>query len=509
MELGTYAVVVDPTLWNGTLDRLAAVLAPLMGTPAGRLAPLLRRGVVTVEAELGLGQAQRLAQRLRGLGVNAQIQGQHGITPPTSPEASQAPSGLPADLFEDFEELVAPFQLVVREEVPATISSTDWDAVLQGEGGGEGPAPTVPMRRDALEWSEVDSSLPEEKQEDLQASPSQDVGSWGELFPDLSEASSLVPEPEEPAPTATPVSTPPRGFGAEPLPEPVTQPAPGPAAGPHQARELGRALAAGLSDQRERPPYAPLGFDGAAPHAPEIAALLSAVAPGAGQIYNGQDEQAWRYGLRFFLVVPWIRSVRQAARRARRIATYWAPRPAPGVGRRVAMYVTLWYLAVLATAVGLVWTGQTMVARLRPPAVQPEASAQVVARAMLDAESKVLQGRIAALDALQRDLSERDRRPTFTMGEAERAERLFLKGLPHCRALAYRECAQVMRRVTQIQPTHRDAQRLQTWASAQLDPHIARQPMPQLQRTITDLEAYELRQQSDAAPRPPPQHEGE
>ncbi len=66
-------------------------------------------------------------------------------------------------------------------------------------------------------------------------------------------------------------------------------------------------------------------------HSPLIAALLSLLIPGAGQIYNGQAKKGIAYLLGFWLIFPWLFGIKDAYANAKEIARYkLVPRYKPG-----------------------------------------------------------------------------------------------------------------------------------------------------------------------------------
>lgn len=241
------------------------------------------------------------------------------------------------------------------------------------------------------------------------------------------------------------------------------------------------------SHDPNRPPHAPQGFDDSPPHLPEVAALLSALAPGAGQIYNGEDDEALDYGLKAFLIKPWYESVIDAKERAEKIATYWAPPPEKGSTFRAIRYLVVWWICVAFIAVSLAFLiswGWEMATREPAVAITVEEIAVVHE----DARTEVRLARIEAMRALsqaQLDIPEE----RFTMSDEERGERLFIIGYRHCEDRNYSTCEAIMRRVTGLRESHIDAFRLQAWASTarggKIDPMPDVGPVP----TLSDFEA--------------------
>ncbi len=224
-------------------------------------------------------------------------------------------------------------------------------------------------------------------------------------------------------------------------------------------------------------PYKPDSFDDRPTHIPALAALLSAIAPGAGQIYNGQSDKGWEYGWRALLVLPWFEGIRQAYRRAEAIRTYEAPPPDEGSLKRALLHVPLWCGGV-ASLVLLSLGSLRLVQSLREPPDTPSTeSARAVGAAIGSAEFELQRARIRARSkAIDNREPEKQR---FTMSDNKRAQRLFRIGYKHCRALKYEMCASSMKRVSQLSdPLRHKAISLQAWASSQRNADLPRKPMP-------------------------------
>ncbi|MEM1347909.1 MAG: serine/threonine-protein kinase [Myxococcota bacterium] len=104
-----------------------------------------------------------------------------------------------------------------------------------------------------------------------------------------------------------------------------------------------------------------------------------------------------------------------------------------------------------------------IVAMLRdsgPPqgAVKPE----LVREGVSDAQTKILEARISALDALPAALESRRGDRKAKQADAEKA---FVSGIDACRAEELLACEMLMRQVATLDPSNKDALRLQTWAS--------------------------------------------
>ena len=312
----------------------------------------------------------------------------------------------------------------------------------------------------------------------------------------------LEPLPEPAQQKATPTSAPTSGlhlapapvldFGAQPLHEAPAQAAPradsswsgGSASGaslsapgaPASSRQAtlpelasrrfdGEALttAFGGDQDQDQPPYMPKGYDGRPPHSPEIAFALGVIAPGAGHVYNGDDAKALHVGAFFFLIKPWVMSARQARARARRIASYHSPRPQDGSLARAIRYAALWYGVVALIVSFFGWSASVIYARLNPVEPPPApVDLALVARAVgyaLVARSQAVHDADRARHEAQVQWRQAQ------MSDEERAERLFLVSLPECQMNNIDVCVESMKRVTQLNPRHPYAFKLQVWAS--------------------------------------------
>lgn len=406
---------------------------------------------------------------------------------------------------------------------------------------GFGAAPSVPTMTEDEEVAAADSAS--------------SGNAWSMLFPDLEQQSEAeaeqvakkppVPEPvrslplpasafgassadpparvslfgEEPAaPSLEQASVPDIGavhgaggearFGAEPAqtaPEERAHPAIAEVAPPQQpassgmktvrpsSRDFqgGRLLDA-FSNQSngDEPPYKPEGFDSGIPHSNILATLFAIIAPGAGQVYNGDDDDALGYGMKFFLIKPWIDGVKEARERATQIVGYWAPPPPEGNFLRTFRYIGAFYIAASFIGATLFWFGSVAYERAnRKPA--PLYSESEVELSIDGARSKVSEARIAGLDSLGDAMQELSTRGS-AMTDKERAERLYLQGYSECVSNKFMSCEAIMRRVLKFDSTHRDAIRLQAWAS--LRRAGGSQPIPDV-AAQGSLQDYELEQE--------------
>lgn len=89
-------------------------------------------------------------------------------------------------------------------------------------------------------------------------------------------------------------------------------------------------------------------------HDPNVAAGLSLVLPGMGQVYNGQYERGGWYALGALLVVPWLVAVADAWLGARDIADGRRPPPNARVRKRAVASQLALNIAVLFVVVGAI-----------------------------------------------------------------------------------------------------------------------------------------------------------
>ncbi len=244
-----------------------------------------------------------------------------------------------------------------------------------------------------------------------------------------------------------------------------------------------------VEHDEERPPFAPKNYDPRPPHVPLVAAVLSGIAPGAGQVFNGQPQKAQRFGVIFFLIYPWYRAIRQAWEYGEKIQTHYAPRPEKGVGKAAIKYVVKWWAAVLVLVIFSSW----MVASIEEYRDRQLQQQQRVALQHLIYYSQdvVIDGVMDAEDAAAKAEIEDDSEQVTKMENQERARRLFIVGYHQCVANEYQLCEAAMRRVTSLVNDNRDAFRLQTWASIQARGADSEMAMPDVGEVPT-LEEFEL-----------------
>ena len=477
-----YAVIVNlPRSDRTERRRLIALLAPVLELSEERIEALgAPRGFVTIEASLSEEEGAFLLARLRALGLPAELTEERALELATRPVAAlSAPVPSVALFGEEEAQALPPVRLAKLRSEPEDVMRA-----------------TIPALRSKREQSEASG--------------------WGALFPDLEIAE------EESPPALPPLSAPPAAldFGAEALSRPrpplVERPAAAsaptfsppeelesPAAAPSfQGGQILSAL--GFDAEEQAPPYAPQGYDPRAPHSIKIAVLLSWLAPGAGQVYNGEEQRALEYGLRFWLFKPWVEGAEQARRRAEKIASFWAPRPPQDHITRTLRYMAAWYLGLGATLAALIAIIALSWGALRRPEVSATASTKELSVVLGEARIQTQRARIAALDEVGRRF-ESWQIERAQMSDEERASRLFLRGLEACRGNRFSECEQTMRRVVELSGgAHRDALRLQTWALMRRRGGLS-VPMPELDTEVLSFSEYERRQRAEALKKTSPE----
>ena len=485
-----HAVIVEPQRWKRPTVELARLLVPMTGAELGVLARVLERGPMTVEGDLSLSDAEALARRLQTLGVPVRV-AQAGVAadPAREPERPRA-----LRLPRPAEEPESPRSVVDEAPTSGDTSEGGWGALFPdlapSSGSAQRPVPSL----DELSGEEHEhmppALVPDRLRGTLSGLPVSPVGHADDEAP----------------PAAKPEHTP-------PLAREVQPPPPSPATTPDRrtpASFAGGSLISELvGSSQERPPYEPAGFDPRPEHLTAVATILSALAPGAGQVFNGDGARALDYGLKFFLVKPWIDSVRDAQTRAEKIRTHWAPRPEEGTFWRALRYAGAWWLSVGLCITLVVW-GVKIAGNLSDRTPETTIGPAQWARAVEEGQMKALAARVAALDAVQAAAADIVRDPPFTMSDAERASRLFVIGYAECRTRNLVMCEQMMKRVAELVPGHARALKLQAWASVAqrgrsdaLIPDVGDVP------TLSDIEMRELRQemtlQGETVPPEPPE----
>lgn len=495
-----YAVIVKKHIEApGLKASLAQRLAPVMGARAEQIEVLLARGPLTIEADMSRAEARALCERLVRGQIPAQIfdeLGEEDLKLPEVAPAAIAPAAAPkrVSLFEDDEILSALDELDLGHEAvnighepEPPVSLGAWDQVL-----GRSPAASP-------------ASSPVVDEPVVTPAPSAHVsGGWAALGFGEVEAAASTPTPATP-PKPAPVQAPAMSFGAEPLaPEPAPAPKPTPAPLPSftptpptaeeratiaQARRFdGGTISDAFSPDQEPAPYRPSGYNDRPPHSPEIAFGLAVLAPGAGHVYNGDHDAAMKAASWFFLIKPWIDSARSARLNAEKIAAYERAQPDDGSLLKAIKHAGIWYGAVAVIVGFFSWSLSALYQRVNKEEPKPVISSLVVADA-----ARIASGYTAAAVASawgELDKAEAQWRED-QMSDDERAERLFLVSLPECRLNNFDVCAASMKRVSEINPQHPYAIKLQVWASLSANTR-ERVPMPEIPG-YQDILEYEER----------------
>ena len=483
MAQRSFSVVVLPDDWDGSLEELAQKMMPVTRRGPNQVLPLLARGAMTLEADLSVEEAGLLQARLNKLGVPARVVDEAGEVVADSAHAAAGTAKSPKEKPTDGPKLKLPKPKLPK---PESKSKPPSEAAKRGKWGSVFP--------DIDDAEQDQAGRDHHGQDDHgQDDHGQDPSSQHDKPKSLDELAgdSIGGFGAEPAPKPKPeqeVQAPIEVQAQAPSPRPQ-EPAPRPAG--FDAGKMSDAL---RSSSGDKPPYAPEGFDDSMTHIPALAAVLSLLAPGAGQIYNGQDEQAREFGVRFALIKPWYNSVRQAYEYAEKIRTYWAPLPDRGALTAAAKYMVIWWAVAGAVVAALGWSGTQLYDVAKTPQA-PKITEADIESAFDEARSQVQIARIGGLDGVSAYLDERDRNhKRFTMSKAERAQRLFRRGLTFCKEGNYATCESAMKRVSNLSPKlRRDAYRLQAWASVQQSSERGDEPMPDVGGVGT-LADYEQRE---------------
>lgn len=448
---------------------------------------MVRNYAVTITASKTAIDAETLAQRL------AELLGQ-----PTEEVEKAVISGTVIIQRElSYSEAIEFQRELSRRKIPAQVSTaTDVEGVeLLLRRDSEAPGSTDSSEETAFEGSEKDKEefFWEEDSEAQESDGENDmaVNAWADLFPGLGQE-----EPEEESEASEATEIPQEGFdedlnfGEEEFGAKLEEePSKGEQERAPEVFDGSKIRQAFVEDDQDRPPFAPKNYDPRPPHVPLVAAVLSAIAPGAGQVFNGQPRKAQRFGVIFFLIYPWYRAIRQAWEYGEKIQTHYAPRPEKGVGKAAIKYAVKWWAAVL----GLVMFSSWMVASIEEYRDRQLQQQQRVAlqHMIYYSQDVVIDGVMDAEDAAARAEVEDESEQVTKMENQERARRLFIVGYHQCVANEYQLCEAAMRRVTSLVNDNRDAFRLQTWASIQARGADSEMEMPDVGEVPT-LEEFEL-----------------
>jgi len=450
-----FAVRISPGRWSGDLQELASRLANVTGMSAGPIEQALNRGPMTVDADLRRDEAEQLMRRL-------------------------SRASIPSDVVREgaAEEVVERGEPMERGGAAGLDDQSKGDEKSSGAHGEEGARDQSSGAGARLQWELDEPSSTEDADDGI-------GGESDEAAPEASEPPSLTSLVED---SGEPDGGGEVDAGEHREPRPMTEGLEGSGAdssgddgaassgppndsddksdkkrdGPpaFDGGQLEEALTGARDDER---PYEPEGYDDRPPHMPALAALLSLIAPGAGQAYNGDPNRGARIAFRALLVYPWVRAVRDAWNEAVEIREYREPYPPEGhVGKALGHVAAVWAVAAAVVAAG--WIG---VETWRASDFRQEETSRVqqVSEAVDEAKFQVRTAKVRTWEALDRaGPGQKD----FTMEAPERAERLFRIGLEHCRARDYDMCEATMRRVISLDEQLRGrAIKLQVWANAQ------------------------------------------
>lgn len=174
------------------------------------------------------------------------------------------------------------------------------------------------------------------------------------------------------------------------------------------------------------------------------AGLLSALAPGAGQAYNNEHSRAVTFALAGLFIVPWVVSVVDAFRTARRLDAkgHFIPAPARSfVGVIIGFWVLIGALGVLYTAVDRATEPDPVpdIVVVPPPAVVPAPVAEP------DPQMEIEQARLEEQQRVER---------------RERVAGLVARARLACGAGDYVECRRLAEDALEVDESDPDAQRV-------------------------------------------------
>lgn len=448
---------------------LAARLADLLGQPTGDIEEAVTSGTVIIQRELNYTEAIEFQRELNRRRIPAQVVSEATV------------EGV---------ELLLRASKTARAEVSEEFISID---------EGDSPALNEPQGWESLESVDDEENEKKRGQKKSGDEPCSMTGNaWAELFPDLEEQNDDDDEEPfvDPAP-AIDVARVEMPSGAVDSDDIEFEDFQAPPQAPEAVVETDapESFDAGVMRQAfvdpERPPFKPRGYDSRPEHVPLVAALLSLIAPGAGQIYNGQPRRAQRYAFTFFLLYPWYKSITQAWTQGEKIRTYFAPRPEEGATRRAGFFGLKWWLTVVLLASFASWSISSIEQYQQKNLEQQQRlqfqqllffGQDLVADAVLDGIEAAEEAEIESADEVEMQHS---------MAPEERARRLFIVGYHQCQRLEYQMCEAAMRRVTLLATNNRDAFRLQAWASVQMRQEDRSLEMPDV-GPVPTLEEFEL-----------------
>ena len=222
----------------------------------------------------------------------------------------------------------------------------------------------------------------------------------------------------------------------------------------------------GPFDMAKPLPGQPIPIDELLPR-PWLATLLSVLAPGGGQVYLGQKDDARNYALTAPLISPWVNSVRLANRDAHLVGTgRRTARARPQLLRAVAFILALWvFVASIVVGSVLLYSYLTRPAvapsHVVPAVVEPSSEADVDAtdRDSIDVGAEAPNQQLSG--ELMTEIEQRRRQA--------QAARLVAQAVAACEENDYDRCASLSNQARQLNPELTEATRLYHRATVALE----------------------------------------
>lgn len=311
------------------------------------------------------------------------------------------------------------------------------------------------------------------------SSPTEDANPWETLFPDLetTQPDQKIQSKKKPPSLgelengrmASP-SSPPQKTGRQQ---------------PRTAESMMRDIIPTVN----RPPFYPDGFDDTYEHSPELAAIFSIMAPGAGHRYNGEDELAQSAILSGVFLLPWFRSIKKTRQSAQKIQSYHLKRPADGALNRTLVHITLFWLVIGVVTSLANFTYHQFAQHSELEKSEKKIAGSQIREAITSARLKHAEARFAGVEGVRAHLSVEPKQG-ISMTPQEHIERLYAVGVQRCKARQYSQCQGIMSRVSKLKAGYRDVLVLQTWASQQRTSD-KRIPIPEISevKTLEQIDA--------------------
>ncbi|GEM_PF-4210205 len=411
-----HSVIVDPKGFSGSLQELARMLVPLVGQPSSTLIKRLEGGEITIECDLSFNRATQIVNRLRQVGVPAQVKNQVDLLDIELSDSFQIEDVQFLEYESENDQNHNPWQSLF----PDLDQEGESNLLDQGKNASEKIIPSL----GELENQRLASPLPS---------------------PSLKESHQIL------------LPTPSRGKRA-----------------PRHAEVMMKELTA----QKKKAPFQPAGFDDAYEHSPELSLLFSLAAPGAGHRYNGEDGAAGTLAISGFFVWPWIRSVKDSFEKGKQIQTYYAPRPKAGALKRAIIHmVSFWcIMGVIISASYLVYRQYLQHSEMEHSDIK--IAHKQIQSAIISTKLKLAEARFAGVEGVREELNSVPKQD-ISMSEDEHLRRLYAIGVQKCKKGEYTQCQGIMSRVSKLHAGYEDVLKLQTWASAQRTA-VKKTPMPDI-----------------------------